>query len=326
VRRVQPIDSGDQLETALSGTVSPFAQPLSLGIQSPLGPRGCRTQFLYRAADLGANGTPEVLTKAYWRVFDGQQIVPDAFTSVSIRVSHSQIVPNFLVGSFSALPEFPGSGLGTVFAPNESSPPVLVRSGPYAIDPAAAVLGLDGQGLGRYLDWGIASNFVYNGVDSLLLDVRTDPSPTSSGENAAQVYLTVQSDLLPGARCVARPMLPFGTLDPDLVATGSIDNLVHDTVFEFARPEASARSPFRAAGTSAPDYLPAILVGSTPGNSSILVTYRGADDALGTNPTPFSPNIDLADGKPFLQYSIRLIADVVTGAVPSLDTLVIPIL
>jgi hypothetical protein len=121
-------------------------------------------------------------------------------------------------------------------------------------------------------------------------------------------------------------MLPFGTLDPDLVATGSIDNLVHDTVFEFARPEASARSPFRAAGTSAPDYLPAILVGSTPGNSSILVTYRGADDALGTNPTPFSPNIDLADGKPFLQYSIRLIADVVTGAVPSLDTLVIPIL
>jgi hypothetical protein len=96
-------------------------------------------------------------------------------------------------------------------------------------------------------------------------------------------------------------------------------------VFEFARVEATALSPFRASSSLAPNYLPAIVAASTPGTSSIVILYRGADDALGTNATAFSANVDVADGKPFLQYSVRLTADVVTGAVPSIDTLVIPV-
>lgn len=324
-RRVQPVEAGELLDAPTPNTVSAFALPFQLGIQSPLNPRGCRTQMVYRAADLQANGTPEVLTRVYWRVFDGLPVIPDSFASVTIRASHSHIVPNFLIGSFSALAQFPTSGLGSTFASNESSPPVLVRSGAYAIDPAALLFGLDSLGVGRYLDWGIDANFVYNGVDSLLLDVRTDPSPTSTGDNGAQVYLTVQSGPLPGARCVARPMLPFGTIDPDVVAVGEPDNAIHDMVFEFARVDSTALSPFRAAGPGAPNYQPAIVAASTPGTSSIVILYRGADDALGTNATAFSPNIDVADGKPFLQYSVKLTADVVTGAVPSIDTLVIPV-
>jgi len=324
-RRVQPVEAAELLDVALPGTVPAFSSAFPFGIQSPLNPQGCRTQMVYRASDLGADGTPEVLTRAYWRVFDGQQAIADVFARVAIRASHSQVVPRFLVDSFSALPAFPTSGLAGVFATNESSLPVLLRDGPYTIDPNSLVFGLDALGIGRYFDWGLDSTFVYNGVDSLLLDVRTDPSPTSLGQNGAQVYLSVQSDPLPGARCVARPALPFGTLDPDTAATGVPDNAIHDMVFEFARVEANARSPFRAVGPLAPNYLPAIVAASTPGTSSIVITYRGADDALGTNATPFSPNIDIADGKPFLQYSIQLIADVVTGAVPSVDTLVIPV-
>lgn len=324
-RRVQPVDNGTVLDTPIPGTVSGFAMAFPFAIQSPLNPRGCRTQLVYRAADLGADGTPEVLVRAYWRLFDGAVISLDSFANVSIRASHSQVVPNFLIGNFSALAQFPTSGLSSVFATNESSAPVLVRSGAYTVDPAAVVLGLDGLGVGRYLDWGIDQSFVYNGVDSLLFDVRTDPSPTSFGLNGAQVYLTVQSGPLPGARCVARPMLPFGTIDPDVVANGEPDNAIHDMVFEFARIESTARSPFRAAGPGAPNYLPAIVAASTPGTSSIVILYRGADDSFGTNATAFSPNIDVADGKPFLQYSIKFTADVVTGAVPSIDTLVIPV-
>jgi hypothetical protein len=324
-RRVQPVDSGDLLETSLPLLVSPNAMPLSAPIQSPLNPRGCRGQFLFRAADLGADGTAEVLVRAWWRVFDGMLIAPDAFAGVSIRAAHSQIVPNYRVDSFSALPAFPSSGLGTVFALHESSPAVLVRTGPYVIDPVAAVLGLDAQGLGRYLDWGIGAGFVYNGVDSLLLDVRTEPSPGAIGQNGAQVYIAVQSSALPGSRCIAQPTAPIGTLDPNAVAVGVRDNAIHDMVFEFARVEASASSPFRPAGVGSPDYQPALLAVSTPGASFVEITYRGADDALGTNATPFSADIDVADGKPFLQYSIRLVADVATGAVPSIDTLVIPV-
>jgi hypothetical protein len=325
-RRVQPIDSGDQLEAPLPTLVSPNAVPLSAGIQSPLNPRGCRGQFLFRAADLGADGSAEVLIRAWWRVFDGLPIAPDAFAGVSIRAAHSQIVPSYLIDSFSALPAFPGSGLGTVFALHESSPSVLLRTGPYVIDPVAAVFGLDAQARGRYLDWGIGAGFVYNGIDSLLLDVRTEPSPGATGENGAQVYIAVQSTALPGSRCIAQPSAPIGTLDPNAASVGVPDNAIHDMVFEFARIEAAARSTFRAAGSSAPDYQPALLAVSTPGASFVEITYRGADDALGTNATPFSANIDVADGKPFLQYSIRLVADVATGAVPSIDTLVIPVL
>lgn len=326
-RRVQPVENSEPLEAPTPGSVPGFAAQFPVGIASPLDPRGCRAQLLYRAADLGGDGAPEVLTRAYWRVFDGQQVVPNAYSRVAIRMSHSQIVPNFLIDDFSALPEFPQSGLGTTFALNESSPPVLVRNGPYAIDPNDVVLGLDSQGVGRYLDWGIDASFVWNGVDSLLLDVRSDPSPNSLlGENGAQVYLAIQSDALPGARCVARTLLPFGALDPDVVAAGVPDNAIHDMVFEFARIESTALSTFRAAGPGAPNYLPAIVAASTPGTSSIVILYRGADDSFGTNATAFSPNIDVADGKPFLQYSIKLTADVVTGAVPSIDTLVIPVL
>ena len=325
-RRVQPVEPGEQLEAPTPGSVPGFAVQLSIGIPSPLDPRGCRSQMLYRAADLGGDGAPELLTRVYWRVFDGQPVAPSAYSRVAIRVSHSQVVPNFLIDDFSALPEFPLSGLGTTFATNESSPPVLVRNGPYAIDPNDVVLGLDSQGVGRYLDWGIDANFVWNGVDSLLLDVRTDPSPSALiGENGAQAYLAIQSDALPGARCVARTLLPFGAIDPDVVAAGMVDNAIHDMVFEFARVESTALSPFRAAGATAPNYLPAIVAASTPGTSSIVILYRGADDAVGTNATAFSPNIDVADGKPFLQYSVRLTADAVTGAVPSIDTLVIPV-
>lgn len=324
-RRVQPVDAGQVLETQLSSNeVSSIAAPF-FSVQPPLDPRGCRTQMVYRAADLGADGTAEVLTKVFWRAFDGSPVVLDSFDGVSIRVSHSQVVPDFAIDAWSALPVGPETGLQSTFGLNESSPLVLVRSGPYTVDPNAVVLGLDGQGVGRYLDWGIAPSFVYNGVDSLLLDVRSDPSPLANGLNGAQTYLTIQSGPLPGARNVARATQPFGVLDPDLASVGQVDSLVHDVVFEFARPVAVALSPFRSAGVGVPDYQPAILAASTPGTSSVEITYRGADDAAGTNATPFSADVNVADGRQYLQYRIRLVADVATGALPRVDTLVIPV-
>ncbi|MEZ6038721.1 MAG: hypothetical protein R3F29_14660 [Planctomycetota bacterium] len=325
LRQVQPIDNGDVLEVPTSNTVSPYASTFLTGIQTPLDPRGCRAQFVYRAGDLGADGTPEVLRRAWWRVANNQGVFHDVFPQVAIRVGHTTVQPDFSIDSWSALPAYPTSGLSTVFSANESSTPVQVRSGAYSIDPGQLVLGLDRSGLGRYLDWGIEPGFVYNGTDNLLLDVRTEPSPTSFGLNGAQVYLTVLSDYLPAARSIARAMLPIGTVDPDTVAVATQrDNAVHDMVFEFARVEANALSPFRFAGVN-PDYQPAILAARTPGQSYVEVRFRGADDAAGSNATPFSLDVNVADGKAYLQYSIKLVADVVTGEVPSVDTLVVPV-
>ncbi|MCB9878955.1 MAG: hypothetical protein H6835_15270 [Planctomycetes bacterium] len=325
LRQVQPVDNGDVLEVPTSDTVPAHASTFFTGIQTPLDPRGCRAQFVYRAGDLGANGTPEVLRRAWWRVADNQGVFHDVFQQVAIRVGHTTVQPDFSIDSWSALPAYPTSGLSAVFSNNESSAPVQVRNGAYSIDPGQLVLGLDRSGLGRYLDWGIEPGFVYNGTDNLLLDVRTEPSPTSLGLNGAQVYLTVLSDYLPAARSIARAMLPIGTIDPDAVTVAAQrDNAIHDMVFEFARVEATAQSPFRSGGPN-PDYQPAILAARTPGQSYVEVRFRGADDAAGSNATPFSLDVNVADGKAYLQYSIKLVADVVTGEVPSVDTLVVPV-
>lgn len=327
-REVQPVASGDQLDPIdpTGADIPGVAVPFGLAIQNPLNPRGARAQFVYRSADLQGSGEPEVLTSIRWRAFDGTPVSFDQFDDVSIRLSHSDISPNYSVGSFSALPSFPDSGLNAAFAANPSSPEILVRSGPYTIDPTQVEL-LGGPVAGRYLRYGINSSFVYNGVDSLLVDVRTIPSASATGLNGAQVYLPLQSSARPNSRSVAAlPPTQPGVLDPNAALVGNfVDNAIHDVILGFARVEADALSPFRDSGSVNPDYDSAILAAQLPGNSSVQICYRGADDQNGTNATAFDPNVDLADGKRYLQYVLFLTADLQTGEIPSVDSLVIPV-
>ena len=46
---------------------------------------------------------------------------------------------------------------------------------------------------------------------------------------------------------------------------------------------------------------------------------------MGTNLTGWSTNVDIADGRAQLQFRVEFVGDPVTGAVPSIDTLVVPI-
>ena len=61
-RRVQPVETGELLEAPTPGSVPGFAAQFPVGIASPLDPRGCRSQMLYRAADLGGDGSDDDLT------------------------------------------------------------------------------------------------------------------------------------------------------------------------------------------------------------------------------------------------------------------------
>jgi hypothetical protein len=312
-RTIRPYTSGQVLDPLASAT--PFGNPY----QPPLDPRGCRAQSVIRAEELAASGETELVLDLRWRPFPGAALVPDAFGQVAIRLAHSTVDPDFTVDSFSALPVFPESGLSDTFANNPSGPEMLVRTGGYIVDPA----NLTASG---YLSWGLTTPFAYNGMDNLLVDIRTSPA-TATGANGNLVYLAVQSSPLPASSVVAS-LLPTqpGFLDPNAVTTGKRTNALFDVEIDLLRISSTATSPYRFAGVPTPDYGTPVVATVTPGASEVRVTYSGADDPAGTNATPFDPDVDLADGKPFLQIRIELISDAATGSIPEVDTIVVPVL
>ncbi len=303
-------------------TTDPEFLPFNAPITGPLSEAGARVQNVFRPVDLEATGSPELLTAIRWRAYGGT-LQAGQFDRVDLEIGHTTVTPDFSIDPFSALPRFPNSGLDTAYALNLNGARdrLMVRSGAYAVQPSD--LRSDG-----YVDYQLARPYPYNGVDSLLLDFRTGANAQPSGFGVGQVLqITVTSSANPFARVATVGGTPSnpGTVDPDQVQTGRGDNGVMDYQFEFTRIESVAVSPFRAANLSSPDYQQPIAATVLRGQSLVRFEFRGADDAAGTNATAFSSNIDLADGKPFLQTRIVLIADPVTLEVPEVDTLVVPI-
>lgn len=293
-----------------------FQQPLAT-----FNPNGSRQQMVFRPRDLGSSGEPELVTGIEWKLHRTQTLVPDQFPRITVDLGHTDIMPDYTVDPFSALPAFPGSGLTTSFAGNyrPGSTGQRVYDGAYVMSPANLQPG-------GYLPYpAFQGAFEYNGEDSLLIDLRTFPSATSNGFNGSEVNLMVQSSPLPGARAAARGTLA-NPLDPTQVNVAQVvDNTMHDLRVHLARVRTEAVSPFRQASSLiAPDYQQPIAAVTVPAGTSLGIEYRGAIDAQGTRATPWSSSVDIADGFVFLQVRITFVGNVGTGAVPSIDTLAIP--
>jgi len=296
------------------------AVPFGAGITGPLNPDGVRAQMVYRAADLGATGRPEKLVSVRWRPFAGS-VVDDTFQRLVIEAVHSHVVPDYTVGLWSGLPVYPNSGLSATFSQNIKlgHTPTVIYDGSYAI--RAANLRADG-----YLGYPAPQQlFEYNGIDSLLLDFKMTPSPTSLGTNAGAVYLMVQSSPRPNSRAldegrVGSPVDPFQSQ-----VASAADNALHDVQLEFARVESEAFSPWRAAPVAGADYGAPSVAASVPAGTELKMHYRGASSATGQNATPWSALIDVADTYPFLQWRATFVGDGQTGQVPSIDAIVIPV-
>ena len=316
-------------ENTLRGTVSsrtvttrnPEFTPFGLAVVGPLDPRGARYQQLFRAEDLAATGAPELITAIRWRPFGGT-VLPQTFQRFDIVARQTAVTPNFELDPFTALPRFPNSGLDLEFARNLINATTLqtVRNGSYTIDPRN--VNADG-----YVSYDMPSPIVFDGETSLLLDFRVQGDPNALPLNGQIVRLPVQSSPRPNMRVVASgsvPGLPPIT-DPDRVVEGRGDNSIPDYQFELQRIESTAFTPFRQAPVAFPTYRSAHVAVVTPGNSMVRLAYRGADDASGSNPTAWDPDPSLANGRPFLQTRITLIADPATLQVPEIDTLVVPV-
>jgi len=114
-----PWQVGTEQQVAANTANTLFGQ----GIQNPLNPYGSRLQTVWREIDLSlsrvnADDFNLDIEQMYWAPFTGSEIVFDEFDQLSLFLGHSERRPEPCVGQFSALPELPASGLGTVFDDN----------------------------------------------------------------------------------------------------------------------------------------------------------------------------------------------------------------
>ncbi len=292
--------------------------PFTLPMYGPLNPDGARVQMVYRAGDLGGAGNREVLTALRWLPFG--KVTQVKFKRLVIDVGHTRVVPDFTIDPKTSFPRFPASGLDVTFARNPKPGEAHLR----IVDAAYSLRPADVRPDG-YVNYPTPSkDFVYNGFDSLLLDFKMEATPGPKSPNGMRIQLMVLSSPQPNAR-VHNGGRSGSTVNPHTVKTGRGDNTMSYMQFEFTSVETFAQSPWRKSPVPSPDYHTPSIAKSVPVGTSILVEYRGADSATGTGAIPWGSNVNFVDRKLYLQYRITLVANPRTGAVPSLEAIVIPI-
>ncbi len=315
--RFQALPASRRLAYSLPQLSMPVFQ--SLAAISPLHPQGARCQMALRAADLGGSGVNERLTSVRWRPMFGT-VRPESLQQFELRLAHSDVVPDFTIDSFSALPVNPGSGLAVDFANNpRSGTEVVGFSGTYSIQPSNLLPS-------GYLPFPLAQPFEWDGTSTLLLETRTSPQAAPSvTRNEMAANLAVLSSPLPNASmwAVAGDSGQPSPLSPAAVASGRGGSLVYDLELELERTVSFHETSwlFTHSGTN---YHPAILGSHVPAGCSLLVEFRGAtfDFATVTN---WSISQDVADGLPFLQLRITLTVPFGASDMPWVDTLIVPV-
>jgi hypothetical protein len=294
--------------------------PFGLPITGPLNPFGVRLQCVYRAADIGATGAPELLTGIRWRPAGSVEF--DAIGAFEVRAAHSHVVPDYTIDRFSALPRYPDSGLRLALASNvkPGEQTVVLYAGGYVIDPARR----QADGYMPYPD--LQRGFEYNGIDSLLLDFVVPPN-TGTGRNGQQVWLMVQSSALPNSRVFTAGRNGRLVPNPGQITDAETgDNSIHEVQLEFLRTDSEAQSPWLAAPVPAPDYHDPAVSASLPPGAAVVLWFRGATRPDGSDAGPWSDDIDRSDGRTYLQYRVRFqAAPDPRMPPPSVDQIVIPL-
>ena len=301
-------------------TVAPASGlPFPQAVQTPLSPPTARMQHVYRAGDLGASGEPEYVTALRWRPLG--PVTPDAFARVHITLGHTTIVPDYTIDLFSALPKYPSSGLGMTFAGNYKAQdtPVVVCDAPYSIVPSA--LRADG-----FMPWpALSAAFLYNGIDSLLVDERVVASATTAGTNGFAVRLMVLSAAQPNTRVFA-PGNMQPSIDPFAVQTAAQgDNTLYELQLDFVRATSTATTRFVQSPGPMKRYFAPAVAASVPAGTRYELWFEGATDQSGTNATGFVSDVAWLATYGWLRMQVRFTANPLDGARPSLDTVVIPV-
>ena len=298
--------------------------PQTNGSIAVLHPSGSRFQMAFRADDLGSNGLPEQLVDVRWRPLFGA-VAAETFPQFELLAAHTDVVPDYTIDPWSALPSFPNSGLNPLFAQNpRAGTLVTMFSGAYAVQPQSLLPN-------GYLPFPtLQQPFGYDGTSTLLLETRCSPRPgLGNPQNSMLFYLMVPSSPNPFGLVYASAGWSGPPLQPLAATTGIGGSYLFDWELVFVRTVSEATSGWLPSAIwtgplPSPDYRTPILAKHTPPGTSLTLEFRGRNSATST-PTPWSSTQDIADGLQQIQFRVRMVANATTGAVPWLDTLLIPV-
>ena len=315
-RRLQALPPRTRTVTPLP----PEAVP-ALGYDNaqPMHPSGSRFQFALRASDLAANGLPERLVAVRWRPLFGN-VAPESFADFELLAGHTAATPNYAIDPWSALPSAPLSGISSTFAQNPTAPMQSVFHGAYAVLPQA--LRPDG-----YLPYPQpTTTFEYDGESTLLLETRC--APTGAGgtpQNFHLKHVMVPSAPTPFAsvQAVAGQGGQPSPLAP-LAATDGVGGCwLPELQLEFEQTTSQVITGYATSYQASPDYLAPIVQAYTPPGTSVSLEFRGMAPFGAT--TAWSSSPDVADGLGHLQLRVTMEADPVTGAVPWVTAVHVPV-
>jgi hypothetical protein len=292
------------------------------GVGQPPTADGRRRQNLYRAAELGGNGT---VTRVAWGP-DSDAIFAATYPNTVLRLGHHKGgTPLSNAGLFA---QFDVDGFVQVAGPLT-----------YQVGQAANLGGA--TGFDAYFDWPkLQTFFDYDGVNDLILDVEAQEGNTFQ---AMRTYLAVTQ--LPGAvacdcntiflgACNVAPGAPFRQADTiwgsDVLnpspspSTANPAPFLTIMEFELAKLRSDGQSTYYDTGVVEPDYLSPIITPIVqPGGSTIDLTWSGSMDGV-TEDVPFTPNINAIDSFPFIRFHVVLRSNIFTGGRPRIERMEIP--
>lgn len=315
----RPIGNEDYCPTA-NPLVGPDL-PIASANQPPTAD-GRRRQNLYRAAEIGGNGT---ITRMAWGP-DSDAIFASTYPSTSVWVGHHKAgTPLTNAGMFQ---QFDVDGFVQVAGPLT-----------YRVDQAA---NLGGPGTeDGFFDWPAMQTFFdYDGANDLLVDVEAQEGTTY---NTVRTYLAVvQVPGFPTCDCVTifqgacnvRPGSPFrqadSTWNSDILnpqpspATFNPAPFVDVMEFDLAKIRSDAQSLYYDSLVDDPDYLTPIFVPVVqPGGSELIMSWSGSSDGI-TEDVPFSSNISAVDGFRYIRFRAVLRSNIFTLGRPRIENLQIP--
>jgi hypothetical protein len=267
----------------------------------PAWPNGCRVQVSYKQSDIGQ---PGAITQIYWGP-SSNALFAATHPNIKIRVGHTKDTEGVL---------------GSIFADNFlGGLPLPAYDGSYDIPQRADIDPQNAQGgFWPYPD--LSSPFEFNGQNGLLVDYAVQPANDCQ---LLRYWFHGTGAGFPGYPGIRQLIADKPDADSANKAT---QPLVYDTEVIKKRRTTVAQSKFYNSNALQPDYgTPILSPANQPGGASFSLEWQGADDVSKTETyTPWAATTDIADGKRYIRFRVKLISNLNSNTVARFDEIRIP--
>jgi hypothetical protein len=260
-------------------------------------------QVSYKQSDMGAAGA---ITQVLWGP-SSNALYAATHPNLKLRVGHTKDTEGVL---------------GSTFADNFlGGLPLPAYDGEYLLPQRADIDPQNPQG-GFYPFPDLTSPFEYNGEKGFLVDVAVKPANDCQ---LLRYWFHGTGAGWPGYPGVRNLVAKSPDAETDNF-TGGGQPLVYDMEFIKKRRTTFAQSRFYNTNAIQPDFsAPNLSPSSQPGGAQAELEWQGATDTADSQTyTPWAATIDIADGKQYIRFRVKLISNLNSNTVARYDEIRIP--